>query len=464
MRVVLVNTNTIEPLVAPIGLDYVAESLVSDGFDVDVLDLALAEGDWKATVRSRFADFRPGVVGVTFRNTDDCYMASGQSFLPLLKQVVDEIRLHTDAPVVVGGAGFSVMPELVLEEVGVDVGVWGEGEGSFGPLAQRLLAGDRIDDIPNLVIREGAGWRRTAVAYAPLALLPRRSRRFVDNRAYFERGGQGSIETKRGCGRNCVYCADPVAKGTAQRLRPAGAVADEIESLLAQGVDCLHFCDSEFNLPEHHARAVCEAIVERGLGDRLSWYTYAAPAPFSAGLAGLMQRAGCVGIDFGADSGSDEQLKRLGRSHRAEDLIVAADACREAGIVFMYDVLLGGPGETRETVRQTIELMKRIEPDRVGISAGVRLYPGTPLAGALGDGKDADQDVTLLRPIFYVSEHLNEDIWSTVADLVGDDPRFLFADPSHPESNYNYNDNRVLVDAVAAGHRGAYWDILRRLQ
>lgn len=335
-RVVLVNTNMIEPLVAPIGLDYVAESLACDGFDVDLLDLALVEGDWREAVRSRLADGTPGVVGVTFRNTDDCYMASGQSFLPLLKHVLDEIRSHTDAPLVIGGAGFSVMPELVLEEVGVDVGVWGEGEGSFGPLADRLLAGDRIDDIPNLVFRDGTGWRRTAVSYAPLALLPQRTRRFVNNRAYFERGGQGSIETKRGCSQKCVYCADPVGKGSAQRLRPARAVADEMEALLAQGVDCLHFCDSEFNLPEHHARAVCEAIVERGLGDRLTWYAYAAPAPFSSDLARLMRRAGCVGIDFGADSGSDEQLKRLGRRHRAEDLTATADACREAGIVFMY--------------------------------------------------------------------------------------------------------------------------------
>jgi radical SAM superfamily enzyme YgiQ (UPF0313 family) len=366
------------------------------------------------------------------------------------------------------------MPELVLEEVGVDIGVWGEGEGSFGPLAERLLAGERIDDIPNLVFRGRDGWRRTAVSHASLALLPRRTRRFVDNEAYFRRGGQGSIETKRGCSGKCVYCADPVAKGHAQRLRPARAVAEEIEALLARGVDCLHVCDSEFNLPEHHARGVCEAILGRGLGDRVRWYAYAAPVPFSPGLARLMRQAGCVGIDFGADSGSDDQLKRLGRRHRAEDLAATAKACREAGLVFMYDILLGGPGETRETVKETIALMKRIEPNRGGVSAGVRLYPGTPLARALQDrdpargatGRNAgpDRNGALLRPAFYVSEHLGADIWSTVADLVGDDPRFFFANPAQPESNYNYNDNRLLVDAVAQGHRGAYWDILRRLR
>lgn len=459
-RVTLVNTNMIEPLVAPIGLDYLAEALACDGFDVELLDLALAEGDWREVTASHFRARRPDVVGVTFRNTDDCYMASGRSFLPLLEEVVEMIRKCTDAPTVLGGAGFSVMPEAVLEAVGLDVGVWGEGEGSFGLLCERLAAGERIDDIPNLVFRGRDGWRRTPVSHVPLNLMPPQTRRFVDNKTYFERGGQGSIETKRGCAQACIYCADPVAKGSTQRLRSPRAVAGEMEVLLAQGVDCLHVCDSEFNLPERHAWAICEELVTRDLGSRVTWYAYAAPEPFSTELAKLMRSAGCAGIDFGADSGSDAQLARLGRRHHVADLRTTAEACREAGIVFMYDILLGGPGETRETVSETIRLMKQLEPDRVGVSVGVRLYPGTRLAqAAQGDGFHLENPAA-----FYVSEHLGDEIWSVIAELVGDDPRFFFTDPTRPRQNYNYNDNRLLVEAIADGERGAYWDILRRLQ
>lgn len=488
--ITLVNTNTIEPLVAPIGLDYVAQALADDGWDVQVLDLALAlPGGWsgagedmsgvgdggpRAAIRADIASHQPAVVGVTFRNTDDCYLGSRHSFLPHLKEVVDAVRASTDAPVVLGGVGFSVMPEAVLEAVGLDIGVWGEGEASLGQLARRLAAGEPIGDIPNLVFRDSDGWRRTAVSYTDLGSLPSRTRSFIDNRAYFERGGQGSIETKRGCDQNCICCADPVSKGREQRLRAPQAVADEIEALLGQGVDCLHTCDSEFNLPEHHARAVCEAIIARGLGDQVRWYAYASPAPFSAELAKLMCSAGCVGIDFGVDSGSDAQLARLGRRHRTTDLTATADACRRAGITFMYDLLLGGPGETRETIAETIGLMKKIEPDRVGVSVGVRLYPGTPIARMVEREGFTETNPTLfgqvegnpsmLHPVFYISEHLGEDIWPVVSELVGDDARFFFTDPTRPEQNYNYNDNSLLVQAIADGHRGAYWDILRRLE
>ena len=471
--VVLVNANRMEPLVAPIGLEYVAEALAAEGWDVDVIDAALADTEPADAIRSELAAREPDVVGVTFRNTDDCFLASRQSFLPELRGTIDAVRQSTGAPIVLGGAGFSVMPEALLDFAGLDVGVWGEGEASFGLLAGRLVAGEQLDDVPNLVIREEDGWRRTPVAYTPLSLLPPRTRRFVDNRAYFERGGQGGVETKRGCAQPCIYCADPVAKGRTQRLRSPRTVATEMEALVAQGVDCLHICDSEFNLPEKHAKAICHEIVARGLGERITWYAYAGPVPFSDELAGLMKAAGCVGIDFGADSGSDEQLARLGRRFSCDDLMRTAESCRKTGITFMYDVLLGAPGETRETLAETIDVMKMIEPDRVGLSVGVRLYPGTQLAkmvqdDGFGPGNRALHGATtgnpgMALPVFYVSEQLGDEMWGTVSDLVGDDPRFFFTDPTRPEQNYNYNDNRALVEAIADGARGAYWDILRRM-
>ena len=150
--------------------------------------------------------------------------------------------------------------------------------------------------------------------------------------------------------------------------------------MLAQGIDHFHTCDSEFNLPAEHAREVCRAIIDAGLADRIRWYAYCAPKPFDDELAALFQRAGCAGINFGVDSGCDEMLRRLGRHFRTEDLASTAQSCRRHGIPFMFDLLLGGPGETRETLRQTIEFMRRIEPDCVGLAIGMRVYEGTPMA------------------------------------------------------------------------------------
>jgi hypothetical protein len=125
----------------------------------------------------------------------------------------------------------------------------------------------------------------------------------------------------------------------------------------------------------------------------------------------------------------------------------------------MADLLLGGPGETRESVRTTIELMKSLEVDVVGISVGLRVYEGTELARLAGGDRPADG---LLDPVFYLEPGLESDIFPLVDSLVDGDERFLFFDPARPRKNYNYNANSVLCGAIQKGARGAYWDILTR--
>jgi radical SAM superfamily enzyme YgiQ (UPF0313 family) len=186
-----------------------------------------------------------------------------------------------------------------------------------------------------------------------------------------------------------------------------------------------------------------------------------------------MKKAGCVGIDFGADHGCDEQLVRLGRDHRTADLHRVARLCHQHGLVFMFDLLLGAPGETRETVRRTIELMNLLNPSCVGIALGVRLYPGTPLAtrlttrplayqpGLVGELENNDD---LTKPVFYVAPELGPDPISYVAEIVNGDQRFFCPDPATQLTNYNYRNNAPLMEAIRKGYRGAYWDILRRVQ
>jgi len=378
VRVVLINTNQVKPAVAPIGLDYIGEVLSQGSHQVDVLDLCWSEdplADVAAFFRSRSAD----LVGVTLRNSDDCDFGTRKSFVAPLAELVSTLRAQTDARVVLGGAGFSVMPEAVLEHTGADAGVWGDGELAFPQLAQRVADGQAWDSISNLVWRDGETWRRNTPLFPSLERLPPMTRRFVDSPRYHQQGEPVGVETKRGCPCECIYCADPLAKGSLLRPRAPKAVADELEALLNQGVDGFQTCDSEFNQPEWHATQVCEEIIGRGLGDRFHWQAMCTPMPFSAHLAGLMRRAGCTGVNLGADNGDADMLCRLKRPFAPEDILNAVRACRAAGIEVMVDLLLGAPGETRESIEQSLELMRRAGPDKVNVALGLRVYPGTDL-------------------------------------------------------------------------------------
>jgi radical SAM superfamily enzyme YgiQ (UPF0313 family) len=473
-EVLLVNPNRMKPGVAPLALDYLAAALEERGFGVSLLDLCFEDDDAIACARASPAAADAILIGVTIRNTDDCYLPSQDFCLERIRPIVQALKPPAGgSPIVLGGTGFSLMPEAVLEYLGADLGIVGDGEEALCELARCIAEGRDYRHIAGLVHRSNGGWIRNAVRRADLSSLPLHRRRIIDSERYLREGGMAGIETKRGCDRRCIYCADPIAKGTSFRLRPPRSAADELQAMLARGVDHFHICDSEFNLPVEHALAVCEELTRRSLGEKLRWFTYASPAPFGLELAAAMRRAGCVGINFGVDSGDDGMLRRLGRDFTPEDLRATARLCHQEGIVFMYDLLLGGPGETRETAKRTIDLMKEVSPSRVGVSAGVRVYPGTVMEAVVRkEGFTSrnpnlrgaiEGNESLLRPVFYLSAEVGDDPFEYLSSLVERDARFFLPTPSAEGRNYNYNDNAVLVQAIRKGYRGAFWDILRRL-
>lgn len=471
-QILFLNPNRMKPVVAPLAIDYLAQGLEKAGFGVDILDFAFND-DSEGLIEDYFSSNSPLAIGVTVRNTDDCYYVSQDFVLREVKAITDEIKKHSHAPIIFGGVGFSGMPEAVMRYIDVNMGIVGEGEKSLPKLLQCFRTDGDLSTIPGLIYKTPSGYRRNPVEYLDLSHLSLSSRGAIDNLRYFNEGGMAGFETKRGCDQKCIYCLDPISKGRQIRMRQPKDVADEIECLLNLGITHFHTCDSEFNLPEQHAIAVCEELIRRKLGDKICWYAYCSPVPFSDSLANLMKQAGCVGIDFGVDHGNDEMLSRLKRPFKSGDVENTARICHRHNIVFMFDLLLGGPGETKATIRETIDLMRKVLPSRVGIAYGVRIYPGTRMAEIVRAeglttenpnlrGRIEDNE-NFLEPIFYLSAAMGCQPEAYLARLVEDDAMFFFASPEETGQNYNYNENSMLIQAIKSGYRGAFWDILRRI-
>lgn len=472
-EVLVVNPNFMLPPVAPLGLEYTADALERAGFAPVLCDLTFA-ADWRGELDAALEAAQYRAALVTVRNIDDAFFASRDFVLARTREVVDRIKTRRDFPVCLGGVGFSTAPCEVLAYTGADYGIAGDGEAGGPALLRALDDGGDVASVPGIVVRDGrCKARASGFAQADIDTLGAPRRRFLDNARYFREGGQAGIETKRGCRMSCVYCMEPHAKGRTIRLRRPEHVVQEVKDLLEQGIDVFHLCDSEFNLPHDHALAVCAAFRESGVNERIRWYTYAYPVPFDVELARAMAQAGCVGINFGVDHMDSGMLRRLGRSYTAEDVRRTLAACRDAGITVMCDMLFGSPGETRASIAAAIALMQDMGPERVGLSCGVRVYPHTRLArmvremGPLRDNPhvhgETEDNEDLLRPVFYVDTAVGLEIHDYVDSLVLGDTRFLHANPNRKDANYNYNDNTVLVEAIRAGQRGAYWDILRRI-
>jgi radical SAM superfamily enzyme YgiQ (UPF0313 family) len=469
----LINTNRMSPPIAPVGMEYVAEAAREAGLAPAVLDLCWAD-DVPAAVEHHFIGRSDALVGLSFRNLDDSFWPSARGFLGELAEIVSAVRAASDAPIVLGGVGLSLSVERILDHVGADFAIRGDGEAALIQLARCLADGGDLAGVPGLVWWEGTAIRANAPAWSADPIGPVR-RDLVDIGRYFAAGGQVGVETKRGCPRRCSYCADPLAKGHCLRARAPGPVADEVERLLAMGVDVLHWCDGEFNLPPDHALAVCNELIARGLGGKVRWYAYLAVTPLDDELVSAMRRAGCAGIDFTGDAACDSILASLGHPHRKADLAEAVRLCRRHGIRCMVDLLLGVPGETPQTLAETLGFCKQIAPDGVGAGLGIRLYDGTPVVadlrqrGALDDLPGLRRKyrgaVDLLQPTYYISPELGDRPAELVAGLIGDDPRFFApAGESDAGRDHNYNDNAPLIEAIAAGARGAYWDLLLQMR
>ncbi|HLE44925.1 MAG TPA: radical SAM protein [Methylomirabilota bacterium] len=411
MRVLLVYSNQAEHLLPapPVGLSYVASATRAAGHEVRFLDL-LPRGDARQALGEALRAFDPEVVGLSVRNIDNVVHQRLTHHLGALARLVGLVRERSRATIVLGGPAISILGPRALERLDADFAVVGEGEVAFPALLAALRDGGGYAAIDGLCWREGGQVRATA---------PARLARFgasgmeawIDWPAYEAKGGTWTIQTKRGCPMSCSYCAYPAIEGTATRRRPAAEVVDEIERVRARvGPRTFEIVDSTFNVPAEHALELCWEIVRRGLRVNLTAMGVN-PRATSPELFDLMRRAGFNSMMITPEAGNDTMLRNLRKGFDMADVRRTARLARESGIASAWFFMLGGPGETRETVEETcafVEEHLRWRRCLTIVMTGIRILPGTELARAAVEEGYLAGDRDLAEPAFYLSPLVSE--------------------------------------------------------
>lgn len=405
-RILFVTANCSE-LNMPVhaaGMYQVAEAASQAGYEVRVAD-TMGRDDPFGFLQEEVMGFRPDCIGLSVRNIDDQDIQARQFLLDQSLEVVRFVRTMTAAPVIVGGAGFSIFPQSVLEYLQADMGLAGEGEQAFVRLLEALNGEERLDEVPGICL-PGRGLlsppsRVRELDGCPLP-RPERVRPDLASRSDFWM----PYQTRRGCPLDCSYCSTGTIEGRQVRKRSLHQVAENLKAFYASGIRRFFMVDNTFNLPRGYAEAFCQTIIASGLD--ISWRCIVYPKHCDRSLARLMAEAGCSDVALGFESGSPEVLRALNKRFSPDEVRRASDGLAEAGIKRVGFLLLGGPGETEATVRESLGFAESLELEALKITVGIRIYPGTAVARRAREKGLVDPGDSLLQPSFYLEPELAE--------------------------------------------------------
>ncbi len=406
MKILLVNTNTEKfPYpIPPLGICLIA-SFLQEHYEVSIYDGMFDEGrNLEAVVNS----FNPDFIGFSIRNVDEVVPERKTFFLEgVYSQFIAPVRKITTVPLILGGSGYTIFPSEILEYTGADYGIAGEGEETLLALLGKLGKGEDVTGIPNVFTRESQGAqslkKERDYDKMPWSCIDQK----LDFKPYTARGVY-SIQTKRGCALQCIYCSYPLIEGKQYRLRAPASISAEIEEAAARlGPEVtFEFVDSTFNEPRGHAEEICRELIRRKIKVRLRTMGIN-PRNTSRELFSLMKEAGFAQIDVTPDSASPSLIRSLRKGFTTGDIQRTANLIREFDMPSMWFFLFGGPGENRETFDETLSFIDNfINPDDlVYLSGGLRVYPGTRLYDvSLKEGRIAASDLLLHPPFFYFSK------------------------------------------------------------
>jgi radical SAM superfamily enzyme YgiQ (UPF0313 family) len=427
-RVLLFSPNrfTLPDPVFPLGLAYLNAALRRAGHDVRWVDSQIDHQPLEEIV----SDYQPDFIGISLRNIDDINIRNKEVSFDNLDVLCQTLRRVSSRPIILGGSGFSIFPAPLLELVGADFGVRGEGEVPLVALINALENGGRYDSIPGLVYREGNQIRLNPPQAAPFGEALSEAdypQRLVDY--YLEKTGMLNLQTQRGCAWACCYCTYPLIEGKINRRRPPELVAEELAQLQNRGARYVYIVDSIFNSANDHVWETCEAILKRNL--QIKWGCFLRPQGLSPELMRIMTRAGLAHIEFGSDSFCDVVLTEYGKNFSFGDILQSSELAQQERVDYCHYLICGGPGETPQTLQTAFQNSQQLKEAAILAVVGMRIYPGTRLwqravsEGCIGPETD------LLQPIYYLAPGLSgEEVFDQLQQFTRVSPSWIVGDPT----------------------------------
>lgn len=449
-RILLISANRYkEPYpVYPLGLSYLKGYILRElpHLEVEIVDCNIHSDE---EIGRRIEVFRPDIIGLSLRNIDGANSLDVRDFLEQYQELVSLIRRTSSAYLVIGGAGFSIFPEVISERLMPDFAIVGEGERAF------------IDLINHLEKRKESVSVKMDKGMEPCKIISQGSQGYLSTLDvafeedlvgwYWQSSGMLNLQTKRGCPYNCIYCTYPLIEGRQVRtLDPEKTVEDLLRLKRNHGINYVFFTDSVFNIGKSYNLKLASLLIESNA--KINWGAYFRPSGLDIETMQLFKESGLTHIEFGTESFCDTQLVNYGKGFTFEEVVKSSEVCLDLGIYYAHFLILGGYGETRQTISETMVNSKRLRHTVFFPYIGMRIYPNTRLQQiAVSEGIiEATDD--LIAPKYYISNDFDVDMTKKMASETG--KAWVFPDSPH--------DEMMDMLRIKRKKKGLLWEYLRR--
>ncbi|HOJ52139.1 MAG TPA: radical SAM protein [Syntrophales bacterium] len=351
----------------PLGISYAAAAFEKAGAEVQIFDYIVSRYTPEKLAK-QIDDFRPHVVGTS----------SVTMNFPVAARILQTVKEYDPRIITVMGGphvSFDVVNTL-KNYPAIDLIVIGEGEATIAELVAARFQKENFPGVAGIAFRDEGDIRFTPprALIADLSTLPLPARHLLPLSRYQALGFPISIITGRGCPYECIFCQGRRMVGSKMRHRPAQMVVDEIEDILSYGIDRINVADDLFVSHKRKVREVCEEIERRGL--KFAWSAFARVNTVDKETLAIMKEAGCDAISFGVESGNQEMLDRIKKKITLDQVRRAVEMCQEVGLIAHCSFIVGLPGESPETLKETKEFAESLGK----IDYGYHLlapFPGT---------------------------------------------------------------------------------------
>ena len=366
-----------------LGLLYLAAVLEKAGYEVKVVDAECLRYTWKA-LRRKLKNEMPDIVGIT---------CTTFSYMPLKETVKIAREILPYSKIFIGGPHVTALVrESLLENPAADIAVMGEGEQTLVELIKAIEENGPINRVNGIAFRSGDEIlftpRRTPIK--DLDAIPFPARHLLEPNMTLYRGNEplfSKPETvmiwSRGCPHRCLFCSNPVFGHQQTRYRSPKNIVDEVEMLHDKyNIRSIFVYDDELvgmsQFQNGWLTQVCDEIISRGLDDIIYKCQGRCSQHIKFEVLKKMRKAGFFCIMWGVESGSQKVLNAIRKDITTENIVETFELAKRSGIRNMAFIIVGNVSETREDVKKTVSLLKRIGPDYVQVTAATPL-PGSEL-------------------------------------------------------------------------------------